>query len=120
MLSASPQHKFSYAGDSSRTDIARTRMEVIVDRSFRERSWIVLNPVIFMDWITGKSAMDLELETGVRLGDHASLWVRPGVGLWGQAVSGGYYSYLQAGVRYIFGQPLREKILNELRSTKTF
>jgi hypothetical protein len=116
MLSASVQHKFSYAGDSSRMDIARTRMEVIINRSFRERSWIVLNPVIFMDWISGKSVGDLEMETGLRLGDHASLWVRPGVGLWGQAVSGGYNSYLQAGVRYMFGQPLREKILTELGS----
>jgi 6-phosphogluconolactonase len=114
MLSTSLQHKFSYAGDSSRTDISRTRMELIMDKSFQERQWIVLNPVIFMDWISGKSAGDLEVETGIRLGDHWNAWVRPGVGLWGQEVSGGYNSYCQAGVRYMFGEPLRKKILNDL------
>lgn len=117
LLSASLQHKFSYAGDSARTDIRRTRVEFIMDKSFRERQWIVLNPVIFMDWVTDKSAGDLECETGVRMGDHWVLWARPGVGLWGQEVSGGYNSYLQAGARYIFGQPLREKFLGDLRRT---
>ena len=114
MMSASLQHKFSYAGDASRTDIRRTRVEIIMDRSFHERQWIVLNPVVFMDWVADKSAGDLECETGVRVGDHWSLWARPGVGLWGQEVSGGYNSYLQAGVRYIFGEPLREKILSNM------
>jgi len=115
MVSGFIQHKFSYAGDSSRTDISRTRIEVIMDKSFRERHWMVLAPVIFVDWINNKrTAGDLEFEFGTRMGDHWNAWIRPGVGLWGQSVSGGYNSYCQAGFRYIFGQPLRKKLLLDL------
>lgn len=66
----------------------------------------------------GGNAGDPELETGLRLGTHASIWIRPGVGLRGQEVSGGYNAYLQAGVRYMFGEPLREKIPSQLGSKR--
>ncbi len=114
MLTGFVHHKFSFAGDPSRTDISRTKLQVTMDKSFSERYWLILDPMMYVDWVNhGRTAAVLELETGARMGQHWSLWARPGIGLWGQEISGGYNSYLQAGVRYMFGKPVREQILKQ-------
>jgi hypothetical protein len=117
MLSAFIQQKVSYSGDASRKDINRSKVEFIVDRAWKERYWMQVDATLFADWKdAGRTAADLELEAGTRLGNHWSAWIRPGVGLWGQGVSGGYNSYGQAGFRYIFGELLRKKVLDELKT----
>ena len=49
-----------------------------------------------------KTSMTLEFEGGYRFAKDWGVWVRPGVGLWGQSLPGAYDWNIEVGIRRMF------------------
>ena len=50
--------------------------------------------------------MTLEAEIGRQLDNRWEVFLRPGMGLWGKDVEGGYDWKVECGVRWMFASPL--------------
>jgi hypothetical protein len=79
------QHVFSFAGDENRPDInyASIRPSVILTK-WPNRWYTVIDPNFFVDFEReNKSGMTLELEVGRPVKKNVNVWVRPGMGVYG-------------------------------------
>ncbi len=93
----------SVGGDPSTRDVNFTRFSLKMDMPRLEQWWAYIEPRWIVDWArSNKTALNLEFEVGRKLGEHYRVWVGPGVGLWGDGVTGSYDWQLEVGVRYMF------------------
>ena len=97
------QHFVSVGGDPSRPDVDYSKLELQLNTLWSKEWWTLLEGDLNVDWTRGaKTGAVFEGEVGRRFGPHWRAWVRPGVGLWGQDVRGGYDWSAQVGIRYMF------------------
>ena len=93
----------SVGGYPSRKDIAQTkvRAELTIPTWF-EHWWTKFEPELRVDGKRhSKTGMLVECEVGRRFGDHWRIYAEPGVGLWGDSVTGNYDWKVEVGVRYM-------------------
>lgn len=97
------QHYFSFAGDDNRRDIncASFRPSVILTK-WPNRWYTVIDPNFFIDFEQdADSGMTLEIEVGRSLSKNVNIWIRPGVGVFGD-IAQVYDWNLEGGLRYYF------------------
>ncbi|HJT22465.1 MAG TPA: hypothetical protein VJ746_18475 [Nitrospira sp.] len=97
------QYQTSVGGDPARKDFSFFSFTAQVNSFWAERWWSVAQALFQVDFErSGKSSMALELEVGRNLVRTLGVYVRPGVGVWGQSLAGTYQWNVEAGVRYMF------------------
>lgn len=97
------QHYFSFAGDDNRRDInyASFRPSLILTK-WPNRWYTVIDPNFFIDFEQdADSGMTLEIEIGRALSKNVNVYMRPGVGVYGD-ISQVYDWNLEGGLRYYF------------------
>jgi hypothetical protein len=97
------EHQVSVGGDPSRQSISTSSGQIFFNTIWTDQWWtrVELTPQVLWDQ-KAKSSMTLEFEGGYRFIQDWGVWVRPGVGLWGQNVPGAYEWNIEAGVRRMF------------------
>ena len=95
--------QLSVGGDPERKSVNLSKAIAQINSFWAERWWSVAQAVWQVDWErSAKSSMALELEVGRSLVGRLGMFVRPGVGVWGQDLLGAYDWNVEAGVRYMF------------------
>lgn len=97
------QHQVSAGGDPSRADVSFTTASVQINTLWPDRWWSTVQGVWQVNWEQkAKSSMTLEFELGRNVIGRWGLYVRPGVGVWGNEVAGAYDWNVEIGTRYMF------------------
>jgi len=97
------QHQVSIGGDPARADVSLTRATALINSIWADRWWTIVQGVWQIDWErSAKSSMTLEFEVGRNLVGRLGMYVRPGVGVWGQDVLGAYNWNIEVGIRRTF------------------
>ena len=97
------QHQFSVGGDPSRQNISTSRVGVILNTIWGDRWWTQVELDTLVSWEQkAKNSLTIEFEGGHEFTRNWGVWVRPGVGLWGQDLPGAYDWSIEAGIRRTF------------------
>ena len=95
--------QLSVGGDPARNPVNLSKLVGQVNSFWGERWWSIAQAVWQINWeLNAKSSMNLELEVGRSVVGRWGVFVRPGVGIWGQSLPGAYDWNVEAGVRYMF------------------
>ena len=95
--------QISVGGDPERQSVNLSKALAQINSFWAERWWTIAQGAWQIDWErSAKSSMTLELEVGRSLVGRLGMFVRPGVGVWGQELSGAYDWNVEVGVRYMF------------------
>ena len=95
--------QISVGGDPDRSSVNLSKAIAQINSFWAERWWTITQAVWQIDWErSAKSSMALELEVGRSLVGQLGMFVRPGVGVWGQDLPGAYDWNVEAGIRYMF------------------
>ena len=95
--------QFSIGGDPARNPVNLSKLIGQVNSFWGERWWSIAQAVWQVNWeLSAKSSMTLELEVGRSVVGRLGVFVRPGVGIWGQSLPGAFDWNVEAGVRYMF------------------
>lgn len=95
--------QLSVGGDSARSSVNVSTAAIQVNTFWGERWWSIAHANWRVDWErSAKSAMVLELELGRNVVGRLGVFVRPGVGIWGQDLPGAYAWNINGGIRYMF------------------
>jgi hypothetical protein len=95
--------QLSVGGDPSRNSVNLSKAIVQINSFWAERWWTIAQTVWQIDWErSAKSSMALELEVGRSVVGRLGMFVRPGIGIWGQDLLGAYEWNVEAGIRYMF------------------
>ena len=97
------QYQTSVGGDPSRQNVSVGRALAQINTIWTVHWWTIVQGVWQVDWErNGKSSMTAEFELGRNLVGGLGMYVRPGVGVWGQSLLGAYDWNVEAGVRLMF------------------
>lgn len=95
------QHSISAGGDPSRSDISLTQANVQINTIWAERWWSTVQGAWQVNWEQkATSSMTFEVELGRNLVERWGMYLRPGVGIWGN--DGPYDWSVEVGTRYMF------------------
>lgn len=95
--------QLSVGGDPSRNSVNLSKAIAQINSFWAERWWTIAQAVWQVDWErSAKSSMALEFEVGRSVVGRLGMFVRPGIGIWGQDLLGAYEWNVEAGVRYMF------------------
>ena len=95
--------QLSVGGDPSRNSVNLSKAIVQINSFWAERWWTIAQAVWQVDWErSAKSSMALEFEVGRSVVGRLGVFVRPGIGIWGQDLLGAYEWNVEAGIRYMF------------------
>jgi hypothetical protein len=95
------QQFWSIAGDPDRNDINVTLLRLGLATRWPDRYYSFVEPSLYIDWQRdGKTGFTLELEMGRLVTNRLSLWARPGVGVWNNALPQIYDWNFEVGFRY--------------------
>lgn len=96
-------HQVSVAGDPARSSVNISKATLQVNSFWAQRWWSVVQAEWRVDWErNARSNMTVELELGRNVAERLGVFVRPGVGIWGQDLPGAYTWSINGGVRYMF------------------
>jgi hypothetical protein len=96
-------HQISVAGDPARSAVNVSKATLQVNSFWAQRWWSIVQAEWRVDWErSARSNMTLELEVGRNMVGRLGVFVRPGVGIWGQDLPGAYAWNINGGVRYMF------------------
>ena len=97
------QHSISAGGDPSRADISLTQASVQINTIWADRWWSTVQGAWQVNWEqNAKSSMVFEFELGRNVVGRWGMYLRPGVGIWGNDVAGAYDWNVEVGTRYMF------------------
>jgi len=95
------QHSVSAGGDPSRTDVSLTQASVQINTIWAEGWWSIVQGAWQVNWEQkATSSMNLEFELGRNVVGQWGMYLRPGVGIWGN--DGPYDWNVEVGTRYMF------------------
>ena len=95
------QHSISAGGDPSRSDISLTQANVQINTIWAERWWSTVQGAWQVNWEQkATSSMTFEVELGRNVVGRWGMYLRPGVGIWGN--DGPYDWNVEVGTRYMF------------------
>jgi len=90
-------------GGTSDVDINTTLLGVGVLTRLPNRSYSFVEPSVYIDWErSGRTGATLEVELGRFFTKTTGLYLRPGVGLWGDNIPPVYDWNFEVGLRYFF------------------
>ena len=93
----------SVGGDPARSSVNVSKAALQVNTFWGERWWSIVQAEWRLDWErNAKSNMTVELELGRTVVGRLGVFVRPGVGIWGNDLPGAYTWNINGGVRYMF------------------
>ncbi|HEY6504617.1 MAG TPA: hypothetical protein VIZ28_11630 [Chitinophagaceae bacterium] len=99
LLSASLQQVNSVSGDETRSDISFSKLQVVLIRYFSKKTWVVLAPEWFLDYMNGGLSMNLRTRLTHAPSPRINIWVTPSAGIFGDFV-GRYQWSADIGGRY--------------------
>lgn len=103
LLIGSFTQQISVAGDSVRNPVNLSRALIQVNTIWAEQWWTIAQATWQVDWERSTAgSMTLELELGRNVAGKLGVFVRPGVGIFGQNLRGAYDWNIEGGVRYMF------------------
>jgi hypothetical protein len=96
-------HQTSVGGDSSRRSINASSLTLRFNSVWGESWWSVASAGWQLDWERStKGSMNLDLEVGRNIVGKWGVFIRPGVGIFGQDVPGASNWNIAGGIRYVF------------------
>ncbi len=98
LLSMVLQQANSVSGDEARADISFSKLQVILIRYWSPRTWTVLAPEWFFDYIHGGVSMNLRSRLTYAPAPRINIWITPSAGIFGD-FAGRYQWSLDIGGR---------------------
>jgi hypothetical protein len=95
------QQANSVGGDEARADVSFSKIQVILIKYWSKRTWSVLAPEWFIDYIQGGLSMNLRSRMTYAPAPRINIWITPSVGIFGD-FPGRYQWSLDVGGRYFF------------------
>lgn len=93
------QQANSISGEDARADISFSKLQAIVIRYWSPKTWTVLAPEWFLDYINGGVSMNLRTRMTYAPVPRINLWITPSAGIFGDFL-GRYQWSLDIGGRY--------------------
>jgi hypothetical protein len=93
------QQANSVDGDENRKKISFSKLQAILLKYLSGRSWVVLAPEWFFDYVNGGVSMNMRSRFTHAPAARLNIWVSPSVGVFGNFV-GRYQWSADIGVRY--------------------
>jgi hypothetical protein len=100
------------SGDETRPDISFSKIQAILLKPLSRRSWVVLAPEWFIDYVQGGLSMNLRSRMVYAPAPRINIWITPSAGIFGD-FPGRYQWSLDTGGRYFF---LRKMNFNKKKS----
>ena len=101
LLSVVLQQANSLWGDDTRTDISFSKLQLLFLKSWSPRTWTVVAPEWFLDYIHGGLSMNLRTRMVYAPAPRINIWITPSAGVFGD-FAGRYQWSLDIGGRYFF------------------
>ena len=100
LIAPAVQQVFSVAGDSDRSDVNRTQLDLFfLKQADNKRSYILLDPQYVIDWENDIEFGIVEVEAGYVLKSGVGFYGRPGIGFGGERPIDYNFEF---GIKYIF------------------
>jgi len=93
------QQTNSFSGDDSRADLSFTKLQGILLHYWSRRSWSVVAPELFIDYINGGTSMLLKGRFLYAPKPRLNIWIQANAGLYGDFIAR-YNWGMEAGCRY--------------------
>lgn len=100
VLAFTYQEYFSFGGDESRAHVRWTRMQMYHIRPWSHRVWTLILPELYYDHATKGFSMNVEATGYYRITDRFAVWLKGGVGLFGDHPAR-YAWTVEVGVRHL-------------------
>jgi hypothetical protein len=95
------QEAISFSGDEARDPVSFSKLQGILLYSWSRRVWTVFAPELYVDYVRGGAAMNLEGRVAYAPTKRINLWAHTGVGLFGDFAPR-YHWTVETGCRYFF------------------
>jgi hypothetical protein len=102
------QQTNSISGDKQRKDISFSKIQLIAIQYFTKRTWLVLAPEWFLDYVNGGLSMNLRTRLTHALTPRVNLWATPSAGIFGD-FAGRYQWSADIGARYFLFKEMNSK-----------
>jgi len=99
LLSAVLQQANSVSGDETRNDISFSKLQLILIKYFSRKTWIVIAPEWFVDYVHGGISMNLRSRLTYAPAPRINFWITPSAGMFGDFI-GRYDWSTDIGGRY--------------------
>ncbi len=108
LFSAVLQQVNSVSGDEARADISFSKLQVILLKYWSKRTWTVLAPEWFVDYVHGGISMNLRTRFTGAPTPRLNIWITPSAGMFGDFI-GRYTWSLDIGGRYFLIREMKNK-----------
>ncbi len=108
LFAAAFQQANSVSGDESRSKVSFSKLQILFIRTISGKSWVVLAPEWFLDYVHGGLSMNLRSRFTHAPTPRMNLWITPSAGIFGD-FPGRYQWSLDVGGRYFFLRDLKFK-----------
>ena len=95
------QEALSFSGDETRKDISYTKIQPFLLKIWSKKMWTVLAPELYLDYVKGMSAMNLEGRIAYAPVRRINIWAQVGGGIFGDFITR-YQWGGEVGCRYFF------------------
>ncbi len=112
------QQTNSVGGDQARADINFSKVQAILLKYWSRRTWTVLAPEWFVDYIKGGISMNLRTRMAYAPTPRINIWITPSVGAFGDFI-GRYQWSADIGGRYFLFREMNFKKNNRDRRSPT-
>lgn len=103
LLSGIITQQVSVGGDPARNSVNVSKAGLQINTFWGANGWSIVHADWRIDWERStKSSMTLELELGRNVVGKWGVFVRPGIGIYGQDLPGAYAWNINGGIRYMF------------------
>lgn len=93
------QEAISFSGEESRDPVSFSKLQGILLYAWSRKVWTILAPELYVDYVNGGTAMNLEGRVAYAPAKRINLWAHTGVGLFGDFAPR-YHWTLETGCRY--------------------
>jgi hypothetical protein len=100
IMAVSFQQYNSVSGDKTRREINFTRIQMYWIKGWSKKIWTVAMPELYVDYIKDGLSMNVEATTAYRFKGRFNVWVKGGVGVFGDHPSR-YQWKAETGIRYM-------------------
>jgi hypothetical protein len=105
------QQANSVGGEEARANISFSKLQFIAIKRFTKRSWMVVAPEWFLDYVRGGLSMNLRTRLTYALTPRINAWVTPSAGIFGD-FPGRYQWSADVGARYFLFKEMNLKKRN--------
>ena len=102
------QQANSIGGDEARPDISFSKIQAVLLKYWSRRTWTVLAPEWFLDYVHGGVSMNLRTRMTYAPAPRINIWVTPSAGIFGD-FAGRYQWSLDVGGRYFLFREMNFK-----------